>query len=422
MKVYFKALTSILASPKAWWSEFFTRLPDNGVDQFWLKLYTPTQEPEAGSRLRRYIRNAILIWFAFVIVGGFWLSTADKNFLNLSDIFTGLKGIDTITGLRNAGLAIGTLAAGLLAVITLANSLNRTVQNDETIANERRKSDAEIFARSTDQLGNEKTPTRLGALYALEALAKDTLDREGPGSHLARQILETFAAFIREQSRPLVKAWNDEYPDAVIKEIHMPYRDDKGGFHVEQFNDYIGALEPAPEDIQTAFKIIVRSFPVEARPGFGEGVLNLRKTWLVKINMPHGSNLQKLNLTQAHMEKAVLAKAHMKRAYLVRAHMEETYLAEAHMEGANLSGADMVGADMLVAHMEEAYLTEAHMKNTNLSSTDFKGSYGLSKKQLAVACWDPDMPPINVPEHLLPLPHDGKGNPLKPDTSAEEEQ
>jgi hypothetical protein len=264
------------------------------------------------------------------------------------------------------------------------------------------------------------------------------LDREDPGSHLARQILETLAAFIREQSRPLVKEWNDEYPDAVIKEIHMPYRNDKGEFYVEQFNDYIGALEPAPEDIQAAFKIIVRSFTVEARPGFGEGWLNLSATWLVKIDMPGRSNLQKLNLAGAHMENMNLSKARMKGAELSGAHMESTDLAYAHLEDACLTAAymekaklmsiHMEGADLRGAHIEGAFLIDAHMEKADLAGTYMQGAHitgahlNLKRKQLTAARWDSTRPPINVPEHLLPLPHDGEGNPLKPDAGEEEEE
>ncbi|PHS20872.1 MAG: hypothetical protein COA85_13690 [Robiginitomaculum sp.] len=345
MKVYFKALASIFASPK--------------------------QEPEAGRRLRRYIFFAVLFWFAFVIVGCIWLSTADKNFLNLSDIFKYLYGIDIIIALRNAGLAIGTLAAGLLAVITLANSLNRTVQNDETIANERRKSDAEIFAR---------------------------------------QILETLAAFIRGQSRPYVKAWEAKYTVTVIneetgketEEFQPPFRDKEGIFNGDIFNNYINDLVKAgaPEDIQTAFKIIVRTFPVKARPELEEGKLNLNNSWLVNIRMPNESYLQQLSFFKTHMEWITLRNAHMKGAFL----------SGAHMERANLSG----------ANMEEADLTNAHMERASIVATDFNGCNGLNPKQLNSAQWRPELPPINIPKDLLPLPHDGEGNSVK--TEADEKK
>ncbi len=459
MKLYLKALASIFASPKAWWDELYARLPENNVDQFWLKYHAPKLEPEAGARLRRYIRNAVLVWIVSVIVGGIWLSTTGVNFLFLSDLFLGLTDSEKVTGIRTVGLAVGTLAAGLLAVITLANSLNRTVQNDENIANEHRKSDAEIFARSTDQLGNEKTPTRLGALYALEALAKDTLDREGPKSHLARQILETLAAFIRERSGPLVEDWEKKYTVTITdeetkeetEEIRLPYRNKEGKFVADKFNAYITTLEPAPEDIQAAFKIIIRSFPLEARPDSEEGSLNLSRTWLAKVTMPNESGLQKLNLNRTHMEQANLSRthmeganlfgvhmeganlieAHMQEASLIGAHMERAYLFRVHMEGADLFRAQMETSILNGAHLERADLTEARMQGVtlldvlmegaNLRNTDFKDSQGLNREQLAVARWYPDYPPINVPKTLLPLPHDGFGNPLPPNAGENEE-
>ncbi len=424
MTVYFKALASIFASPKAWGKELHTRLPENGVDQFWLKHYTPTLEPEAGTRLRRYIRNAVLVWIIFVVLGYFWLATSNEKILDLGPIFEGIEGINIIIGLRNVGLAIGTLAAGLLAVITLANSLNRTVQSDENIANERRKSDAEIFARSADQLASEKMPARLGALYALEALAKDALDREGPGSHLARQILETLAAFIREQSHKIhQKKEQEETADdqAAEHDDDSPYLDEDGNLDWEKFYSYISAIPPAPEDIQAAFKIIVRSFPVETRPDGGEGQLDLSHAWLTKINMPNGSDLTKLILRGAHMQRADLSGAHMEKADLIGAHMQGANLRNAHMERADLLSAHMRGANLIDAHMQEACLSDTHMQGAHLSNTDFEDVRALKGNQLASAQWSPEHSPINVPERLLPLPHDGKGNPVKPDAGEEEE-
>lgn len=68
----------------------------------------------------------------------------------------------------------------------------------------------EIFNRAIDQLGSEKLEVRLGAIYTLKRMSRDSqyVDYRVP-------ILETLAAYVRERSQDNT----DVEPAADIREI-----------------------------------------------------------------------------------------------------------------------------------------------------------------------------------------------------------
>ena len=219
-----------------------------------------------------------------------------------------------------------------------------TLKSAETaLQNVRVAQDSQIterFTRAIGQLGHDKLEIRLGGIYALERIARDSEMDHWP-------VMEVLTAYVRE--------------NAPWKENSSPSKQD-------------GAPNPRT-DVQAILTVLgrrQRSYEKEGQ------ILDLRKT-----------NLRTAYLEEVHLEKAYLLGAHLEKAYLLKAYLEKARLSGAHLEGANLSGAHLEKADLLGAHLEKARLSGAHLEGANLSGAhlekaDLLGAH-LEKATLAAA-------------------------------------
>lgn len=85
-------------------------------------------------------------------------------------------------------------------------------------------------------------------------------------------------------------------------------------------------------------------------------------------------NLDKADLTGAHLEEAFLAGSSLKRANLTGANLEMASLEGAHLEGANLSEAQMAEVNLTHAHLENAVLIKAHVEEANCRGAFLEGA------------------------------------------------
>jgi uncharacterized protein YjbI with pentapeptide repeats len=204
----------------------------------------------------------------------------------------------------------------------------------------------ERFTRAIDQLGavhSDGTPNieiRLGGIYALERIAKDSQRDHGT-------IMEILTAYVRKNA-----AWNP-------------------GNTADTPNQDKTLSGPRP-DIQAILTVIGRrnvKFDSDC-------IIDLSCTDLRIVKLSH-AYLEHVSLTGAHLEEAQLVGTHMQYADLGRAHLESANLGGAHLDGAklneanlqkaNLSMARLEGAILYDAHLENAYLREAHLECANLS-------------------------------------------------------
>ena len=186
----------------------------------------------------------------------------------------------------------------------------------------------ERFTRAIDQLGaadkngEPKLEIRLGAIYALERIARDS-ERD----HWT--VMEVLTAYVRENTRS-----KDTEPVAGEE---------------PQAEEPRPAKNPPRIDIQAILTVLGRRERSQAR----EGDLNL-------------------DLTETDLCRANLVEAHLENASLRGAHLEGAYLFEAHLEKAKLFG----------AHLENAYLSEAHLEGAYLGRADLRNAYDLTQKQI----------------------------------------
>jgi pentapeptide repeat protein len=214
----------------------------------------------------------------------------------------------------------------------------------------------EHYTRAVEQLGSDKLAVRLGAIYALERIAKDSERDHWP-------IMEILTAYIRENA-----PWKQEDELSKIS-ANMQAADIQA----------VLSAKIAP-DIQAALTVL-------GRRTYGyreEGWLNLTKTNLRKADLAI-ANLKCVNLREAHLEGADLLEADLQAADLVRAHLERAYLAKTHLEKANLVDAHLEQAELKEAHFEGAYLGGVCLAGALLIETHLEGAKGLTAKQLSRA-------------------------------------
>jgi hypothetical protein len=183
--------------------------------------------------------------------------------------------------------AIGRARTGVLAILAGSLAAIGAYYTHRTFGLNQQGQITERFTRAVDQLGNASLDVRLGGIYALERLARESRNDHGP-------ISEILTAYIREHTRPTSHdqtAGQDPETQPV-------------------------AAKRVATDVQAALIVLGRRTLAHDPPA----------PWSVNLG---GAHLEAARLDGAHLEGALLADAHLQGALLVNA----------HLEGARLDGA-----------------------------------------------------------------------------------
>jgi hypothetical protein len=200
----------------------------------------------------------------------------------------------------------------------------------------------ERFNKAIDHLGSDKLDLRLGGIYALERIAKNSHDDRDT-------IAEILTAFVRQRS-----PWPPSQPGQ--------YRD---GVPIDQQPE----LQTRAADIQAALTVLGRgSFTRQGTLRLDLANVDLRKAAL------NGASLQGADLFGAHLEGADLDVAHLEGARLSVAHLKRARLRGAHLEGASLFGAHLEGAYFRGAHLEGADLDGVQLEDLPFGSANLEGA------------------------------------------------
>ena len=227
----------------------------------------------------------------------------------------------------------------------------------------------ERFTRAIDQLGHQEMAIRLGGIYALERIARDSEKDHGP-------IMEVLTAYIRERAPG-------------------------------QEEDTQEADKTPPTDIQAILTVIGRRETTGNNRGNDR--LDLTYTQLVRADLAgaklrradlagaklrgadlYGADLRFATLRGAKLRRADLAGAKLRRADLVEADLVEAILNGADLYGADLYGAKLRGAkfimgDLRMAKLGEADLEGATLVEANLVGADLVEAENLTAEQVQTA-------------------------------------
>lgn len=222
----------------------------------------------------------------------------------------------------------------------------------------------ERFAKAIEQLANEKIETRLGAIYTLKRIAKDS-----PKDHWT--IMEILTAFVRENA-PLKKDEEQESPKIRT-------------------------------DIQAALTVIGQrnTENEEEEQRLDLSNIDIRGVNLIKANLERAdfisSNLEGGLLMQARLQNAEFYNANLRSAVLSEADLRKAYLSGAKLGQANFYKANLQGSFLPGANLHLANFVEANLQGTNLS-----GAKNLEQHQIEEAKSDrttilPEN--LQLPEH-----------------------
>jgi uncharacterized protein YjbI with pentapeptide repeats len=225
----------------------------------------------------------------------------------------------------------------------------------------------ERFMRAIEQLGSERSngspnlEIRLGGIYALERLARDS-ERD----HWT--VMEVLATYARENLRDLSQSFHsvgDDGADSFDLEAQLPR-----------------------VDIQAALTVIGRR---ERRREPGR--LDLADAWLA------AAKLASLDFSGACLSRANLTKADLKGARLEGIRLDGAFMERAIFVGARLQGADMRGSKLREADLEAAVLDRVNLEKADLSQANLKGASLLGAKLRGA-----NLMGTNLKEALLSLP------------------
>jgi len=214
----------------------------------------------------------------------------------------------------------------------------------------------ERFTRAVDELGHDNLDVRIGGIYGLERIARDSgEDRVA--------IAEVLAAFIRghaprQPSDPLDDGDPDGEPDNAITE-----------------------LAARVADVHAALTVLGR-FPADS----DDYRFDLKGTDLRDANLEHanlwaadlrganlwGANLTQADLTQADLTGASLAHADLGAAGLWGADLTHADLTHADLTHADLTGTNLTHADLTHANLAHANLAHADLRDANLAHANLE--------------------------------------------------
>jgi uncharacterized protein YjbI with pentapeptide repeats len=209
------------------------------------------------------------------------------------------------------------------------------------------------FTRAIDQLGkvddkgSKLFEVRVGGIYALEQIARDSEQEYGPVMEILTAYVRQHAPWPRQRAQ---EGTEDEAAESRSEELS------RGEPTLEE------SIAPDP-DIQAIVTVLGRRTH-DFLHGEPERI-DLHNTNLSGVDL-FGASLRSANLWGTNLSGTNLISAE-----LAWAHLQGTNLSGADLSWANLSGADLSGANLEGANLEEANLSSKDPVTERLYGEDF---------------------------------------------------
>ncbi len=240
-----------------------------------------------------------------------------------------IKIYDDATSFYNLSLAVFAILSGLGAVFGFYTSIIRTETAEQGQITERINKAVEGIGKNNED-GKAVTEVRLGALYALERIAQDSIR-----DHV--QIMEILCAYVRhncpkeQKIEDVIESLKNKKIKTITKSINEPLR----------------------EDIQAAISIIGR------RKKWSEGKKRLQKESEMQYHIQmHYCNLDNVELPNATLCGAGFIGVNLSNAVLIGADISDAWISFANMNDALLGGMEMKGTITRGAYAYECDFSE----------------------------------------------------------------
>jgi hypothetical protein len=312
-----------------------------------------SKQPVRGPRGKKVVRG---LWIGLAVLGAALLIMALWLYV----------GPDTATEKKDFIQAVGVLIAGLAGFVGLyftwtnLDQTRRTTQR--TLELTEQGQITERFTRAIDQLGatdddgNPRLEVRLGGIYALERI-----DKESPERSYHPTVMEVLTAYVRENSH-----WDHEKPPTPTSGSN---EDTEQGKDVEQ--DEEPTIRQPSTDIQAILDVLQRRMEDHVPERHRVFMLDLQGADLC------GARLIAADLRRANLEGANFRAANLWGGYLQEAQLQRASLREAKLLAANLEKTWLAGANLLAANLKEA-----NLKGADLQAADLRGTKNLAPKQI----------------------------------------
>ena len=223
--------------------------------------------------------------------------------------------------------AVGAVAASLVAISTAIVAVATFHVSTQTLKANTRDQSSQRFTKAIEQLGSDKLDVRLGGIYGLEQLA-----RESPSEHPA--IIDTLAAYVRE---------------------HAPRQSSKCAGPSGPIEGMDPQWAPSP-DVQTAIDAIGR-----------RDRNNDRQFQYVKLS---DTCLRGVQLTQANLSGVEIANSDLRDAIFDIANLERATFNESDIESASFINADLASANFSDCKLQNTMFGGANMTGAFLDGAD----------------------------------------------------
>jgi Pentapeptide repeats (8 copies) len=215
------------------------------------------------------------------------------------------------------------------------------------------------YTKAIEQLGSDKLNVRIGGIYALERIARDSA-RDHP------TVMEVLSAFIREHSR-------ERSSDPEAEEVPQPEDRPQPADDPEAEEDqwiWITRIRDrgAQPDVQAAATVLGRRDAAQDRQPIDWKRVDLSGAYLTNADL-RGADFWRANLVGAWFTDASLAGARF-----VRADLSWAFLAGADLANANFAAANLFHATLRDVDLRDANLNGANLRNANLRGADLTGA------------------------------------------------
>jgi uncharacterized protein YjbI with pentapeptide repeats len=243
------------------------------------------------------------------------------------------------------------------------------------------------YTKAIEQLGSKKLDVRLGAIYALERIARDSAPDHPT-------VMEVLAAFVREHSlerwppsgddettaspkatRPDVQDVQAAAPPGAVSPDAVAAAFNRASPHVRDIVLY-GATRP---DVQAAVTVIGRRDIRRDRQRIDLTGAVLRSANLTGANLA-GSLLSGANLIRTNLRNADLSRADLSYADLTSAKLDDTNFSRANLGQANLTTTvsndlDLTRAILIGANLTNVVLNRPNFTGAALDHADLTGAH-----------------------------------------------
>jgi Pentapeptide repeats (8 copies) len=236
-------------------------------------------------------------------------------------------------------VAIGVAAIGALATVTVGYLAFRAQRQQLKLALSGQFTDR--FTQAIDQMGSKNKAVRIGGIFALERIARDSVGNEA-AEYTLHSIAYTLATFVR-QTQPVVGV-----PRSA----------------------YVERLKLRAPDVQAAMTVLCRSPLSDIRVNASNAELRDLRRADLRLDLS-GADLRRASLSGARLDgvnlwECRLEGANLRGAHLRCAGLSDAYLGRFNPDDPNYKyGADLSGADLTDAYLDNVRgLSEAKIKKT----------------------------------------------------------